>query len=133
MDNLKRFRKYIIVTIIGVVFNIFVCWIKGFSFDMDQNRMFKLLSDATFFTSVIFVGLGSMISISNFGLFTAVSYSLKRFFAIFSREPEQKRKNMPSYYEYRKLKLEDNVSGAFIYIPGILFFLISMMFTLAFY
>lgn len=131
MDILKRFRKYMIVTILGAIFTIFVCWMKGFSINMEQSRMYKLLSDATFFTAVLLIGFGLMISISNFGLFTAVSYSMKKFFAIFSKE--MKSKDMPSYYEYRMLRLEDTVSGAFIYIPGILFLVISILFIVVLY
>ncbi len=133
MDVLKKLRKYIIVTIIGVLLTFFICWLKDFSFVMEEQRMYKVLSDATFFSAVILIGFGLMISLSNFGLFTSVSYSMKRFFTVFSKNGTEKRKNMPSYYEYRSVKLEHEVSGAFMYIPGLLFFVVSIIFTVLFY
>ncbi|MBQ2745616.1 MAG: DUF3899 domain-containing protein [Lachnospiraceae bacterium] len=133
MDTIKKLRKYIIVTIIGILFTMLICWLKDFSFGMAEQRMYKILSDAAFFSAVILIGFGVMISISNFGLFTAVSYSMKRFFTVFSKDREEKRKNMPSYYEYRAIKLENNVSGAFMYIPGLLFLVVSIVFTMLFY
>ena len=133
MDNLKSFRKYLIVTVIGIILSSFVCWLKDFSFELEKQMIYKILSDATFFTAVILIGFGLMMSISNFGLFTAVSYSIKRFFTVFSRESVEKRKNMPSYHEYRAMKLENDVSGAFMYIPGVLFFVLSVIFTIQYY
>ena len=127
MDTIKKLRKYIIVTIIGILFTMLICWLKDFSFGMAEQRMYKI------FSAVILIGFGVMISISNFGLFTAVSYSMKRFFTVFSKDREEKRKNMPSYYEYRAIKLENNVSGAFMYIPGLLFLVVSIVFTMLFY
>lgn len=133
MEHLEKLRKYIIVTIIGLLLTVFICWLKKFSFYMEWQKMYKILSDATFFTAVIFIGIGIMISISNAGLFTAVSYSMKRFFTVFSRDRVEKRRNMPAYHEYRAVKLEHNVSGAFMYLPGLVFLAVSIIFTIMFY
>lgn len=133
MDNLKRLRKYIIVTVTGIILTVFICWLKDFSFELEKKMIYKILSDATFFTAVLLIGIGLLISIGNFGLFTAVSYSMKRFFTVFSKESVERRKNMPSYHEYRAMKLENDVSGAFMYIPGVLFFVLSVIFTVMYY
>lgn len=130
MEIIKKFRKYIVATIIGLIMVLLVCWLKDFSFGMESHRIYRILCDATFFASVILIGFGLMLSISNFGLFTAVSYSMKKFFIVFTRNFEEKRKNMPSYYEYRSMKLEKDVSGAFMYIPGVVFFAVSIVFLM---
>ena len=132
MEVLKRFRKYIIVSVIGILLVWFVCWLKDFSFDMEKQELYRILCDATFFAAVMLLGFGLMLSISNFGLFTAISYSTKKLFCAFSRDYETKRKNMPSYYEYRAIKLENDVSGAFLYIPGAVFLVISIIFLILF-
>ena len=130
MEIIKKFRKYIVATIIGLIMVLLVCWLKDFSFDMESHKIYRILCDATFFASVFLIGFGLMLSISNFGLFTAVSYSMKKFFIVFTRNFEEKRKNMPSYYEYRAVKLEKDVSGAFLYIPGVIFLAVSIIFLM---
>lgn len=130
MEIIKKFRKYIVATIIGLIMVLLVCWLKDFSFDMESHKIYRILCDATFFASVFLIGFGLMLSISNFGLFTAVSYSMKKFFIVFTRNFDEKRKNMPSYYEYRAVKLEKDVSGAFLYIPGVIFLAVSIIFLM---
>ncbi len=134
MEILKRVKKYIIVTFIGLLLTICICWIKQFSFQMEEVYKYKILSDATFFSAVILLGIGLMISAaSNFGLFIAVSYSIKRFFTIVSKQATQNRGKILSYYEYRKMKLENDISGRYMYITGIGFLLISVIFTVMYY
>lgn len=133
MDTLKKFRKYIIATIVGVLLTVIICWLKDFSWDMSEQRIYKILSDATFFAAVILIGFGVMISLSNFGIFTSISYTMKRFFTVFSKDSAEKRKNMLSYHEYRAVRLENDISGAFMYIPGLVFLVISIIFTMLFY
>lgn len=130
MDTLKRLRKYIISSIIGLLLVFVVCYLKDFSFEMEGNKIVRILCDGTFFASVILIGFGLMLSISNLGLFTAVSYSFKRFFAVFSRDYKSHKKDMPDYYQYRTAKLENQVSGAFMYIPGVVYFVISVIFLM---
>lgn len=130
MEIIKKFRKYIVATIIGLIMVLLVCWLKDFSFDMESHKIYRILCDATFFASVFLIGFGLMLSISNFGLFTALSYSMKKFFIVFTRNYDEKRKNMPSYYEYRAVKLEKDVSGAFLYIPGVIFLAVSIIFLM---
>lgn len=130
MEVIKKFRKYIVATIIGLIMVLLVCRLKDFSFGMDSHKIYRILCDGTFLASVILIGFGLMLSISNFGLFTAVSYSMKKFFIVFTRDFEEKRKNMPSYYEYRAMKMDKDVSGAFMYIPGVIFLVLSIVFLI---
>ncbi len=58
-------------------------------------------------------------------------YTMKRLFSVFSKDLAEK--NMISFYQYGSLKLENDISGAFIYPPGMLFLIISVIFTIMFY
>lgn len=128
METFKKMRKYVVAAVAGLIIVFMVCWLKDFSFSMNKYKIYRILCDGTFLAAVLLIGFGLMVSISNFGLFIAVSYSMKRFMSVFSRDFQEKRQNMPSYYEYRAVKLEKDVSGAFLYIPGIIYFLLSLMF-----
>ena len=133
MESVRRYFKYIVAAIIGVVLTIFICWLKDFSLDMDRQYMYKVLADATLLPAVTLIGFGLLVSLSNFGLFLSVGYSLKRFMTIFSKEAAKQRENMEIYYEYRQARLNKNVSGAFLYLVGLVFFLVSIAFTFLFY
>lgn len=133
MESVRKYIKYIVVAILGVLLTVFVCWYKGFSLDMDRQYMCKVLADATLLPAVILIGFGLLVSLSNFGLFMSVAYSMKRFMSIFSKNYVKQQRNIETYYQYRQARLNNNVSGAFMYIVGIVFLIASIIFTFLFY
>ncbi len=124
---LVKHLKIIITFIVALIFSIIVfAVVGGFHFVSTKETM-KDLCDAFSIPGFLLAGFGILVFISNDGGFSMLSYSIKRIFAVFKKDPK-----MEDFYEYKKRKVENPSPFKHYLIIGGMFFLIGMIFLIIF-
>lgn len=134
MNKKQKIISSIVVLIIGLLIAYSMCSSSNI-FSQSKIEMMKILSNAFLLPGVIFMGLGSLIFVSNFGYFGIFDFGFKQFFNQFGSKEKKKafREKYPDYYTYTKEKQKEQAQYTFILFPGILFMLLSALFTILFY
>ena len=97
--NKKTLLSIAVQLVIALVIALPVAMHQGFSMDGDAALNCRWLSDGSFVSAVIFVGLGGLFWVSTTGFFDIFSYGFKSLFVLFS--PLKKVKEFPHYYDYK--------------------------------
>ena len=79
----------------------------------DSKSVFLILTDVFFAVGVTLICFGLLVVASNGGTFDMINFGFKKFFGYFKREDKQVKQ---TFYEYRKLKLENQNSLGFRFI-----------------
>lgn len=124
----QKKKQYLICITISLLLSlsVFLFQIKESTYNGEWS---KLLSDAFFVSSVVFISVFLLSWISNDGFFDIFSYSFKKFGArIFRKNP--KYTNVPkTFYEYRLLKHEEKpASVGYLGWVGLANLLLSILF-----
>lgn len=123
---MKKYLKYIITTIIGLVVTLLILFSKKI-FQQDKlSEIYKILTDAFFVPGVLIFGFGLLVYSSNQGTFDIVSYGMKAFFNLFRTKPQKQ----VTYYEYKLAKHEHDKPIVFFLIVGGGFLIVSMIFMI---
>ena len=130
--HLKTVLKYSITVVIGLLMVIGVCDVQNLFGILEPLRICKILCNAFFISGILLLGVGILVFISKEGMFDGMSYYAGRFMLLFSPKYDEKRKNMLSYYEYKKAKNRES-GGSFILITGLGFLVVALVFLGLFY
>ncbi len=107
---------------------------RGFAWSGDAYMNCRHLSDGFFVSSVIFIGMGSLLWISNTGFFDIFSYGVKSLLVLFT--PMKKAKEFPHYYEYkceRDARREGRPITHTVLIVGLISLALSLLFLALYY
>lgn len=119
--------KYGICLGVAMAIVIFVCAINGFFSDDIKNNI-RILSDSTFTAAAMFLMFAGMLFISSEGGFLGIGYILSR---VVKAWIPLGRMDVETYAKYRERKLgtEKSHSDKSVLLTGLLFLLISIIFT----
>lgn len=138
MNRKQRLVASLVVFIIGLLMAYSVCSSSEI-FSQPKAEVMKILSNAFFLPGVVFFGLGLLIFISNFGIFDIFDFSAKQMFAQIGSKASVKekraefRKKYPDFYTYTTEKKKRRAQYTFMLLPGFLFILLSVIFTVLFF
>ncbi len=124
---------YVITFVIACLFTILIAISRGiFDEGNGKKEVYRCLADSLFLPGASFLGIGLLVKIAAEGLFDGVSYLLK--YAFYSLIPGGRLKKEDSYYDYKQKKAEKRktLKSNCILIIGLLFTLLSILFTFLF-
>lgn len=116
-------KKYTISLIISLLIFGSILWTKDIFHQTVKSDIFKILCDASFVTSALFIGYGLLVLASNGGTFDMMVYGLRTFFNLFSRDRSRIVKQ--SFYDYRVEKQSKNGSFWYLVIVGVFYLIIA--------
>ncbi len=94
----------------------------------DTQQIYRFLSDGFVVPAAVFLCLGTLIWIANFGVFTGIGYAIKH--AVLMLIPLSKKKH-ETYADYRENK--QKVTGfAFLFVIGVIFLIPGVVFAILF-
>lgn len=134
MNKKQKMIANIVVIVIGLIIATSICFTANI-FSQPQYEIMKVLSNAFLLPGVIFTGLGALIFVSNLGYFNIFDFGFKQLSSSFGKKEKRKafREKYPDFYTYNKEKMKEQAQFTFILFPGILFMLLSVLFTVLFY
>ena len=127
---MKTLLKYGITTIIGLAFAALIIFGGDVLNQESTKDVIELVVNGFFVPGVVIFGIGLLVVASNGGTFDMINFGVKKFFGYFKREDKQVKQ---TFYEYRKLKLENQKSYGFFLTVGIFLTLISLVFLYFYY
>ena len=133
MEKFKKIIiKYSISLVIGAALVLLFLDLNGFYLAETMLEKYKLIADAFTIPGVIFIMVGALVWVSTTGFFDILSYALGR--AARSLIPGGAAKEAESFHDYKARKVDARFSGyAFILYTGLLFLVVSIIFTILFF
>lgn len=133
MSGLKaNLKKYAIAVIIGVGMVLLTLNLHGFSELTDTAQKFRLLADAFTIPGVILVMVGFLVMVANGGFFNGVAYVATYAVKMLIPGPNKGTERYGDYVERKRAA--GKVKGyGFLFITGVVFVLIAVIFTVLFY
>lgn len=123
--------KYGITTLVGGLLTWLTLDLHGFSSTMPKLQQYRLLCDAFTIPGVILVMVGFLVMIANAGNFLGLGYAVKH--AVKMLIPFGNKKD-ERYYDYYQRKQQGKITGyGFIFITGLVFMAVAMVFFTLFY
>ncbi len=130
-ENKKRWIKYLVCCCVGLLIAFIALAIQGFFAD-DAKMNMQILHNAFFSSGAFLMLFAGLLYVSDEGAFLGIGYALGRvveFLLPFYR------KNPENYAEYRERKLgkQKSHSKRSVFLTGLFFFLISLIFLIIWY
>ena len=123
--------KYGITMLVGGLLTWLTLDLHGFSSTMPKLQQYRLLCDAFTIPGVILVMVGFLVMIANAGNFLGLGYAVKH--AVKMLIPFGNKKD-ERYYDYYQRKQQGKITGyGFIFITGLVFMAVAMVFFTLFY
>lgn len=119
---MKKFKKYLITLIIGLLISFWVAYTQGIFEQTDLKSILHILTDSFFVSGVLVTGMGGLIFVSNEGSFDGITFAMKSFLSMFKRD---KKKVYRSYYDYKQSKKDRDRSFGYMLICGLVFMAMS--------
>ncbi len=134
MKKKHKLIANVIVFVIGLLISSIVAFSADI-FSQTNSEVMKILSNAFFLPGVILTGLGALIFVSNLGFFNIFDFSFKQLASTFGKKEKRKefRDKYPDYFTYYNEKRKEQAQFTFILFPGIIFLLLSVLFTVLFF
>lgn len=128
---MKKYLGYIITFVIGLSVSFVIMLSKGvFSQDTSKEVM-HILCDSFFVPGIVILGFGLLVVASNGGTFDMLVYGTKKFFSLFSKNPNKQLHE--TFYEYRVAKSENKGEFLHLIVVGLFFIVISIIFMILWY
>ena len=123
--------KHGITTLVGGLLTWLTLDLHGYSSTMPKLQQYRLLCDAFTIPGVILVMVGFLVMIANAGNFLGLGYAVKH--AVKMLIPFGNKKD-ERYYDYYQRKQQGKITGyGFIFITGLVFMAVAMVFFTLFY
>lgn len=129
---MKKNKDFVITMIVGAVIALIVSLVRNVFGVASSVEFVSILSDSFFVSAVLLGGFGLLMLIANEGNFDTLAYGFKIIRCMFTRNSEE-RKVEKNLFEYRMAKNPDRKSCRPLIVSGILYLLLSGMFTMLFY
>ncbi len=130
----KRLISLLIQLGVSMVIAARVAFSRGLALDATAGANCGCLSDGFFISSVLFIGVGSLMWISNTGFFDILSFGVKSLFIIFN--PAKKDEDFPKYYDYKceqDAKRKGKPINHTVLIVGLISLALSLLFLVLHY
>lgn len=125
----KKNISYLTIIIVGLLMSLGVCSSKNI-LKQPLSEVIKILSDSFLLPAFIFCGFGILAFASNSGFFSMASYTFKKIISHISiRKVNNFDEKYKDYFEYYKEKMKEKAPVGVILFPGLLFFMLSVIFT----
>lgn len=122
---MKKYLAHLITLCFSLVL-IFLILLSKEIFDQTSPKaIFHILTDVFFAVGVFLTCLGLLVVASNEGTFDMINFGVRKFLSYFKREDRQLRQ---TFYEYRKIKMENKHSYGFFLSVGIFLIIVSLIF-----
>lgn len=122
----KNIIKYLATALICLFISLLIASSRDLFSTDDKKVLYHILADSTFIPGVLMFGIGVLVFSSNEGTFDMIAYGVKNaFLIIFSP-----RTSKETFYEYRQRKSEVKKPYKPLLLVGIVFIIISIVFTL---
>lgn len=129
---MKKYTRYLITFLVGVVIAALVCLYKDLFHTEDTAQIVSILSDACFTSGVLIGASGMLVLISNEGNFDTLGYGVKIIKNMWKKPEERKiEKNL---FEYKMAKNDKKrISTVHLIVIGAVYFLLAAVYTIIFY
>ena len=127
---MKKYLRYLITFIIGLVFAFIICLFKNIFFQTSANKILKILVDAFFASGTIILGFGLLVVATNGGTFDMLAYGAIMFVSLFRRGTQRKYK---TFYDYHEAQKDRRYSFAYLLIAGGILISISLILLIFWY
>lgn len=124
---MKNAYKYLLTFGLGFAVVLFMSIGNGVFDQTKIAQIFAILTDSFTVPTVVLLGLGGLMFVSNEGGFDALSYGITSFIDMFRKEKKNKFK---SFYDYKEAKAERNLEFGFLLISGLVFMVITVVMLL---
>jgi len=133
---MKRWKalllKYGITGVVGGLLAWLTLDLHGFSRTMPKLEQYRLLCDAFTIPGLILIMVGFLVMIANAGNFLGLGYAAKH--AVKMLIPFGNKKDERYYDYYQRKQQQGKVTGyGFIFITGLVFMAVAMVFFVLFY
>lgn len=126
----NKYMKYIYVFVFGILISISIFNYRDIFEASSTKDIVSILSDGFLLPGVLILGAGLLIMVSNGGVFDIFVYGFSKLRAI-KLTGDKKPATHASYYDYKINK--EKAPFLFLLIVGSIFFLLSIIFNIAFY
>lgn len=128
---MKKYIKYLITTLIGLIFIVIVILAKGIFSQQNAKDVMHILTDATFASGALIFCFGILVVASNGGTFDMLSYGMISFISMFKKDVNKRK--YKTFYDYRQTKQASPKPYLYLIIVGAGYILISLIFLLLYY
>ena len=122
---MKKYLPHLITLGFSLVIIFLILLSKDIFKQTEPKMILLILTDVFFAVGVLLTGMGLLVVASNGGTFDMITFGVKKFFSYFKREDRQLKQ---TFYDYRKLKLENQHSFGFFLTVGIFLIVVSLIF-----
>ena len=127
---MRSSNKYLLTLLAGFAMAALIAWSKDILEQTVLKNIFHILTDAFFVPAILLLGIGALIFTTNEGAFDAITFGLKSFWGMFSKELKH---SQETFYDYRIARQEKKLPFGFLLICGLVFFVISMVMYYLYY
>ena len=128
---MKKYSKYIITFVVGLLIGLVVFVIKDAFVLEDSKKIIAVLIDASFVPGILMVCFGLLVVSANGGTFDMLVFGTRQFFNLFRKKFN--REEAQSFYEYRKAKSEHKNEFWYLVIIGLVYITLSAIFLIIYY
>jgi hypothetical protein len=134
MNKKQKMIASIVVYVIGLLIASSIIF-SGDTFSQPQAEVMKIISNAFLIPGVLFAGVGALMFVSNMGYFGIFDYGFKQLNISFGSKEKRKefRDKYPDYFTFNNERSKEQAQFTFILVPGIIFLLLSLLFTVLFF
>ena len=138
----RRWLRYVITASVFAVMTLLIAWVRGAFTVVDsqtlidygvtelQYRM-QQWSDSFSIVGILGICFGLLVMVSNGGAFDMLAYGMRRFFALFRKDPLDRKYG--GYYEYTQAKRAKKRSFWYLVIVGGGYLLVGVIFLILYY
>lgn len=120
-----KWKKYLIKFSIMIVISIIIIITKDIASKETAADIFNVLTDAFTVPGILFVCFGLLIMCANQGTFDMLSYGCQALFAVFKKDPTERKYR--TFADYREAKAEKNKPFSSYIISGLIYIAIGII------
>ncbi len=128
-DTKKTVIRYLITFGAALAVSMLIIWLRDLNYAESAAERYKILSDAFTVPGVVLVCFSGLLKLSSDGFFDSIAYSFSRVGGMLI--PFFKTKH-ETYYDYKMRKAEKRgqINFRFLFLVGMVFIIISLIFIL---
>ena len=131
---MKVLTRFLITMVVGLLLTGWFILSRDLLEQTEPLKIYHILCDGFFVVGVLISSLGSLIFVSNEGVFDPLVYGVRSFINLFRKRDKRK---METYYDFRMARLEHKFpflpillcGAAFLLVSGVMYILYSQQKT----
>ena len=121
----RKWLPYLITFAVLIAVTLLVAWARGGYTQTDSKKLLSAWCDALFVPGILCVCFGLLVLASNGGAFDMLTYGVIRLFALFKKDPVDRKYG--GYYEYQQARRSKKRSFWYLVIVGSVFVAVSII------